>query len=79
MIGIGNVSNLDLIKFLYPSCNQENEVIWLVANYIFKVWDIRHNSSNHLVKEQFFGYLKFKFKQDQQGARIRLNDIPGLT
>ena len=44
MVGIGNVSNSDLIKFLYPSCNQENEVIWLVANYIFKVWDLRHNS-----------------------------------
>ena len=79
MVGIGNVSNSDLIKFLYPSCNQENEVIWLVANYVFKVWDINHKSSKYLVKEQFFGYLKFKFKQDQQGARIRVNDIPGLT
>ena len=29
-------------------------------------------------KEEFFGFLKFKFKNDQSGVRVRLNNIMGL-
>ena len=28
--------------------------------------------------DQFFGFLKFKYKADQLGARLPLNPIPGL-
>ena len=40
--------------------------------------EINRKRLNCLKKETVFGYLKFKFKENQVGARYKLNHIPEL-
>ena len=74
-----NVCNWKLINYLMPVNNNEKEVVWLLGNYIWKCWkDLFSHPQDFLKEEEFFGFLRFKFRNDQQGARERLNDISSL-
>ena len=73
------ISDSDLINLHLPRNRCSNEVIWLVGTYVGEVWgclDIKSAAS--LSDDKFFGFLKFKYKMDQLGARLQLNPIPGL-
>ena len=74
-----DISNWTIINFLVPRNDFEDEVIWLVGNYIAKVWkDLFARNKSVLKEEEFFGFLTYKFKEDQRGARTKMRDIPGL-
>ena len=48
---------------------------WTIA----KVWsELSVKAVDAMNLEEFFGFLTFKYKEDQQGARYPLNHIPGL-
>ena len=50
-----------------------NEAVWLLSNYIYQVWKLLHEHETPLLsREKMFGYLKYKFKCDQLGARPEL-------
>ena len=69
-----------LVRFLFPKCNYENELIWLMGNYVAEVWkELYFNEEGVIKTEAFFGYLKYKFKADQLGARKQLRNIPGIS
>ena len=63
-----------LINFFIPKCNKEKEVAWLLGSYIEKVWnDVTYQGMNAAKIDEFFGYLKFKYRMDQLGSRCSLD------
>ena len=54
--------------------NKEKEVAWLLGTYIEKIWnDVTYQGMNAVKIDEFFGYLKFKYRMDQLGSRCSLN------
>ena len=48
--------------------------------YVARVWeDTFVRGRAWLRAEQFFGFLRFKYRSDQLGARMPLATIPGLV
>ena len=81
MLGGASVqcSNWELITFLFPKSGFEDHCVWLVGIYVAKVWEdmfVRERSG--LEGDQFFGYLCFKYKAAQLGARACFGAIHGL-
>ena len=73
------ISNWELINLFFPRSNSEKEVVWITGMYIAKAWeDLFIRSGEKLKAEQFFGFLRFKYRAAQLGARLPLNVIPGL-
>ena len=78
LLGV-NVPPYDLLHYLFPSSPKEREVVWLLGNYVGRIWDDLYVKSSKTIDiEEFFGYLTFKYKSDQFGAKIPLGVIPGL-
>ena len=71
-------SDNELIRLLFSTGSRDREAVWLIANYIWKVWDTIFIRKEEINSDEFFGFLKFKYKADQTGARHQLN-IPGFT
>ena len=73
----GSISDHDLLTLDF-SCGEADIVsVWLVARYVEFTW--KHFNSNgalYLKTDELFGYLKFKYKSDQEGARMKLGTIP---
>ena len=75
-----DVSDWCLINYFMPKNAYEDETVWLIGNFIAKVWqELYGRNVERLKDERFFGFLTYKFKDDQRGARKSLRDIPGLT
>ena len=75
-----DVSDWCLINYFMPKNAYEDETVWLISNFIAKVWQELYGINVERLKdERFFGFLTYKFKDDQRGARKSLRDIPGLT
>ena len=70
-VGEAEVSDWEMINLRLPNNRSSNEVIWLLSSLHVK-------GAAALNDAQFFGFLKFKYKNDQLGARLPLNQIPGL-
>ena len=69
-------SDWELLNLFLPRSQFEQEIVWLVTNYVRFVWTSRENS---LVKfEKFFGFLTFKYKFDKNICGLNLGPIPGL-
>ena len=79
LIGVG-VPCERLISFLFPKSHFDKEVVWLIGSYLTEVWNqLYHQKKSHIKSEELFGFLKYKYRTDQQGARIQLRSIPGLS
>ena len=81
MLGVNsaNASNWELLNLHLPRSGNEKETVWLIGTYVERTWeDIFVHGRAWLRGEQFFGFLRFKYKADQFGARMPLNVIPGL-
>ena len=69
----------DLINLRLPRNTSNNEIVWLIGIYVGEVWScLVIKSAAKLSVDKFFGFLKFKYKTDQLGARLPLSQIPGL-
>ena len=78
MIGV-DIPDIQLISYLFPKSTRDKEVVWLLGNYLLNVWTSIHSKSAESIKwEQLFGFLKFKYREDQLGARQQLNPILGF-
>ena len=78
MLGV-EVENRDIINYMFPKSSKDKEVVWLIGNYLATTWNELYVRGKDCLKyEEFFGYLTFKYKADQQGARHSLSSIPGL-
>ena len=75
----GQCSDWELLNLFHPSSNSEKESIWLIGTYVARVWEETFVRGGTMVKgEQFFGFLRFKYKTAQLGARLSLCTIPGM-
>ena len=72
------VPNSNLIRFCLPVSQYENEISWLLGNYFEKIWNDIVRKGTGVKTEEFFGFLKFKYRADQQGARHCLTRISDL-
>ena len=78
-VGDADVSDWDLINLHLPNIRNSNEAVWLLGSYVREVWRSLHVKGRAVLKDtEFFGFLKFKYKNDQHGARVPLSQIPGL-
>ena len=74
------ISNWELLNLFLPPTQFEKEIVWLVGTYVAGVVsEFFHRGNIHLKAEQFFGFLKFKYKAAQLGSRLTLDMIPGIS
>ena len=59
---IRNISNWELLNLFLPSSLYEKEIVWLLSNYIWFVWDRTHARELKANLRNFFGYLTFKYR-----------------
>ena len=59
------------MNLLFPGSADENEAVWLVGTYVAWVWkEVYMHGRSWIKADQFFGFLRFKYKSDQLGARL---------
>ena len=69
-----SVTNLDLITLNLPKIKADGEVAWLIGIFLEETWKFfKGNEGNRLSERKLFGFLKFKFRADQLGARMPLD------
>ena len=69
-------SDWELLNLFLPRSQFEEEIIWLVSNYIRFVWTYMENSVVNF--DKFFGFLTFKYKFDKKICGLPLRPISGL-
>ena len=75
----GYISNIGYLSLQFDSEDFEKETVWLIASYMHEVWvNFQRKGTEQLSRDLLFGFLKFKFKKEQLGARTLLKNIPGL-
>ena len=57
----------------------DKELIWLVSSYVWYVWDSVHVRGADVRAEQFFGFLKFKYKELHIRSSILLENLQLLN
>ena len=78
-IGYVHLSNWELLNLLSPNSKSDKETVWLIGTYVARTWeDIFVRGKAWLRAEQFFGFLRFKYRADQLGSRLPLGFISGL-
>ena len=71
-------SNMELLNLLLPRTHFEQEIVWLVSNYVEYVWHSVFIKNSEIRFEKFFGFLSFKYKIDRNSSGNRLAQIQGL-
>ena len=46
---------------------------------VVEVWNIQKSNGKVWARAELFGFLKFKFRNDQRGAKLKLKEIPNLA
>ena len=72
-------SNMQLLTLDIPKFDGELSYVWVLGNYMELVWKLVHLQGVHLAKEKVFGFLKFKYKAEQMGARRSMMKIQKLS
>ena len=81
---IGPISQMtpctDLISLKFPGANLNEEAVWIIGHYVSAVWgSLVSKERSNMCEEQFFGYLRFKYRSDQCGARLPLGQIHSVS
>ena len=71
-------SNWNLLNLFLPRTHFEQEIVWLVSNFVEYVWVCIFIKNSEIRFEKFFGFLCFKYKMDRNSFGIRLAQILGL-
>ena len=68
------LSNDDILSLNFSLCKYDAEITWILGAYFYYIWRWSKDRVNETVdKDQLFGFLRFKFKSEQLGSRIRLD------
>ena len=65
MLGVSsaNASNWELINLHLPKSGSEKESVWLIGTYVARTWEEAFVRGRAWLRaEQFFGFLRFKYK-----------------
>ena len=74
-----NVSNWELLNLFLPGTSYEQEIIWLVGNFVCYVWENIFIRNTEVKLEKLFGFLSFKYKMDMKLSGVSLVHIRGLS
>ena len=74
-----NVECIKLLTLNFNGGSFATEVSWLMGSYVHEVWRQSYVGDGKINHDELFGFLKFKFKQDQEGARMKMSSIPNFT
>ena len=77
--GTSSLSNMQLLTLDLPKFDEEKTYVWILGNYMELVWKLVHLQGVYLGKGKVFGYLKFKYKAEQLGARSSMKKISVLS
>ena len=72
-------SNWELLNLLLPRTQFEQEVLWLVTNFVRFVWTRFCSEDSTVPFDKFFGFLTFKYKADKRILGDMLGNINGLN
>ena len=78
---LARTDNFDLLTLRVPNLKnrRDSELVWIVSTYVFEVWNQLHEKEvSNISKEMMFGFLRFKYRSYQYGARPLLS-ILGLS
>ena len=67
-----NVNNSSIIRMNIPMKTCPG-AIWIVGAFVSAVWNTRDTVT--ICKEEFFGYLKFKFRAAKMGNMKQLETV----
>ena len=73
-----NISDIDLLTLNFDGGSYCTEVTWLIASYVHEVWTKICADGGNISQEELFGFLRFKFKNDQIGSRMKMKIIPNF-
>ena len=74
-----NVDDWKILNLMFPKSRLDNELIWLVSSYVLHVWDSVYVRGADVRAEQFFGFLRYKYKELQTGSSIHLKNLQLLN
>ena len=60
-----NVDDWKILNLMFPKSRFDKELIWLVSSYVLYVWESVYVRGAEVRAEQFFGFLRFKYKELQ--------------
>ena len=70
---LSGYSDFDFLTLQVPQTDCETELVWTVSTYVFKTWImIFENEVASIDSDRMFGFLKFKYKMYQYGARPKM-------
>ena len=70
-----NVEDWKILNLMFPKSRLDKELIWLVSSYVWYVWDRVYVRGANVRVEQFFGFLKFKYKELQHKSSMLLQNL----
>ena len=71
-------SNWELLNFLLPRTQFEQEVLWLISNFVRFAWTKIFGEDSAVGFDKFFGFLRFKYRTDKRILGDILGTIIGL-
>ena len=71
------MSDLDILGLSFLNGPDDTSCVWLVGTYVEYMWRDIFIKKVQPNSDEMFGFLKYKYKADQLGARESLN-IPEL-
>ena len=69
------VDDWKILNLMFQKSRLDKELIWLVSSYVWYVWDSVYVRGADVRAEQFFGFLRFKYKELQTNSSIHLENL----
>merc|ERR1712240_627316 len=69
-----NVEDWRILNLLLPKSRLDKELVCLISSYVLYVWDSIYTRGADVKADQFFGFLRFKYKE-LQSESIRLENL----
>ena len=69
-VRLSSLTDLQFISLDIPKVKEEVSYVWLIGNCMDLIWKTVHFHEAQLKREELFGFLRFKYKADQLGARL---------
>ena len=70
-----NVDDWMILNLMFPKSKLDKELTWLVSSYVLYVWESVYVRGAEVRAEQFFGFLRFKYKELQTKGSIELKNL----
>ena len=70
-----DASDWELLNLLFPHTRYETEVVWLISNYVWFIWENIFVKSESISLDKFFGYLTYKYIEIQATSGLTLREL----